>query len=98
MKYFIVNLTYEVPFERVAEVVGEHRAFLDMGYENGSFLASGPQNPRVGGLLIARAESREALMALLKDDPVQTKGIVSYHVTEFEPVKRHPEFGAFFAA
>ncbi len=97
MKYFIINLTYLVPLEKVADVVGEHRAFLDEGYKRGWFLASGPQNPKLGGLLIARAPSREDLDALLANDPFKLKEICSYGFIEFDPVKRHPEMGAFFA-
>lgn len=97
MKFFIINLNYLVPFERVAEVVTEHRKFLDEGYSRGWFLASGPRNPKTGGLIIARAPSIDELRGFLANDPFQSNGIAEYVYTEFEPVKRHGDFGAFFA-
>lgn len=97
MKFFILDLRYLVPLERVAEVVGAHREFLDGGYRRGWFLASGPRVPKTGGIVIARAPGEAELRALLADDPFVREGIAEYHFLEFEPVKRHPEFAGFFA-
>ena len=98
MKYFVVTLKYLVPMDKVAEIVNEHRAYLDHGYSQGWFLASGPQNPKTGGLIIARAPGRDYIERLLDKDPFKLKQIASYEVTEFDPVKRHPEMGGFFNA
>lgn len=97
MKFFIAELRYLVPLERVAEVVGRHREFLDQGYRRGWFLASGPKNPKTGGLIVARAPGLAELREFLASDPFAVEGIAEYSFAEFEPVKRHPEFGAFFA-
>lgn len=97
LKYFIIDYHYLVPFEKVAENVADHRAHLDEGYAKGWFLASGPQNPKTGGLLIARAPERSDLDAFFARDPFVTRKIAEPRVIEFEPVKRHPEFAAFFA-
>lgn len=96
MKYFIVNLKYLVPVEQLADHVAAHRAHLDSGYSQGWFLASGPQNPKVGGIIIARAPSREYLEKLFEKDPFKVKQLAEYQIVEFEPVKRHPEMAAFF--
>ena len=96
MKYFVVMLKYLVPMEKINEVVGRHREFLDQGYERGWFLASGPQNPKVGGLIIARAPSQADLEKFLANDPFQKESIASATMTEFEPVKRHGEMGLYF--
>jgi len=90
MKHFIVQTTYLVPAEKRATVVGEHRAFLQIGYDQGMLLASGPQEPSVGGIIVARAESREILEKFFLDDPFQLQGIASYQFTEFLPVKHQP--------
>lgn len=98
MKYFVVLIDYTRPIEEVAEVTADHRAFLDQGYEKGWFLASGPRNPRDGGLLISRAPSREELQALLADDPFVLKEVARHQLIEFDPVKRHGDYAAFFEA
>ena len=55
MKHFIVEITYKVSFEEMQKVLPAHRIYLDEGYEKGILLMSGPQNPKTGGIVIARA-------------------------------------------
>ncbi len=97
MKYFVVMLKYLVPLEEVAANVTDHRAHLDRGYSQGWFLASGPLNPKTGGVIIARAPGRDYIEKLIEQDPFKLKGIASFEILEFEPVKKHPDMGAFFA-
>jgi uncharacterized protein YciI len=87
MKHFIIELTYTVSAERLAEIVVEHRAFLATGYARGWLLMSGPQAPRVGGMVVARAPSLEAIQQFFQDDPYQVKGAATYRFVEFEPVR-----------
>jgi uncharacterized protein YciI len=87
MRHFIIELTYTVPAEHLGEDVGEHRLFLQSGYERGWLLFSGPQAPKTGGMVVARAPSLEALREYFQDDPFQKKGLATYRFIEFDPVK-----------
>lgn len=49
--------------------LANHRAFLDEGYKNNFFVASGPRNPRTGGIIIANVKNLEQLENILKQDP-----------------------------
>lgn len=88
MKHFVVEILFSVPFEKVEPVVPAHREFLQGGYDSGLLLMSGPQNPRIGGVLIARAESLEAVQAFVDKDPYKLNGVATYRFIEFNPVKR----------
>jgi uncharacterized protein YciI len=90
MKYFILELTYTIPADQLGETVAEHRKFLQTGYDRGMFLLSGPQIPRTGGILIARAERLEDLHSFFQDDPYNKKGLATYRWVEFNPVLRQP--------
>jgi uncharacterized protein YciI len=90
MRHFLVEITYLVPFEQLAATVSDHRAFLQTGYDRAWVLMSGPQNPKTGGIVIARAPSLEDLQAFFDQDPYQIKHFASYRFVEFEPVKRQP--------
>ena len=92
MKYFVLEGEHLVPFEqRSPELIARHRAFLQEGYDRGDFLLSGPHIPPTGGILIARAESREALMALLQDEPFTKAKVMRFKtITEFNPVQHQP--------
>jgi uncharacterized protein YciI len=88
---YIVNLNYLKPVSEVDTHVVAHRAFLDEYYARGVFIASGPRNPRDGGVIIASSHaSRAELDDILAKDPFSQHGIASYQVTEFVPTKHHP--------
>ena len=91
MKHFLVEAKYLVPYEKIKEVQPRHRIFLQKGYDAGLFLCSGPQvDPPVGGFMVARAESREALESMFREEPFFAEKLASYTFTEFDPVKRQP--------
>ena len=87
MKHFIIEITYTVPVDQLGDVTPEHRAFLQTGYDSGLLLFSGPQVPRVGGIVVARAASLEEIQQFFADDPYQKKGLGAYRFVEFNPVK-----------
>lgn len=90
MHHFIVELTYTVPFEQLAGALPAHRAYLQAGYDQGWLLFSGPQIPKIGGIIVARARSLDDLKHFFLNDPFQGQGLASYRYIEFEPVKRQP--------
>ena len=92
---FIITLTYKQPIEIVDQYLIAHRAYLETGYQNNCFLASGPKNPRTGGIIISQLKDRTQLEALLKNDPFMLNDIADYDIVEFTPVKHHPDFAAF---
>lgn len=84
---FLILLTYQKPLEIVDALLEEHIAFLNAGYDQGIFVVSGRQVPRTGGVIVARAPSREALMDTLAGDPFYREGAARYEVIEFVPGK-----------
>jgi len=91
VKHYLLEGEYLVPFEELAELIPTHRAFLQKGYDDGHFLCSGPQIPARGGFLLARAESREKLEALLAEEPfTKARKMRFSRITEFNPVQHQP--------
>lgn len=80
---FVVELTYVKPLDEVDGHLEAHRAYLDGQYANGTFVASGPKEPRTGGIILARAGSLDELMAALALDPFMIHGVARYAVTRF---------------
>ncbi|HUS15899.1 MAG TPA: YciI family protein [Chloroflexia bacterium] len=87
MKHFLIEITYTAPMERVDEVLAEHRAFLQNAYDNGMLLYSGRQVPETGGIVLARAESQEALEMFFAGDPYKKAEVAQYRFVEFTPGK-----------
>jgi uncharacterized protein YciI len=97
---FIAISMYLKPLEEVDRFYPEHFAWLEGHYASGHFLASGPRLPRIGGLIIARAESRGAFASILAEDPFEQNGLAKYEIFEFTPgtfPRRSSELEAFLS-
>lgn len=92
---FVVKITYLVALDEIDKYVQSHRDFLDEYYKKGLFLVSGPMNPRVGGIIVANGKDKDALMAVLENDPYNKAGIANYEVIEFSAVKYQNEVKAY---
>lgn len=98
MRHFIIDITYTAPLERIEAAVAGHRQFLQLGYDRGWLLMSGPLNPRNGGLIIARAPDLDSLQTFFGEDPYQQQGLAKYQFREFVPVKFQPLLADWCAA
>ena len=58
--YAIAVVRYRKPLEQVLEVVDDHRAYLQDLKRKGWLLASGPLDPRNGGVLLLRVPDEQA--------------------------------------
>ena len=97
---FVAISVYLKPLEELDQLYPAHFEWLRKHYELGRFLSSGPRVPRIGGVLIARAESREEFLSILDEDPFQQNGIAQYDVFEFNPgplPRRSAELEAFLS-
>ncbi|WP_432454403.1 MULTISPECIES: YciI family protein [unclassified Agarivorans] len=87
---FIVSLNYICDLADVETHLDAHIQYLDRHYAAGVFLASGRKVPRTGGVILAQADSRTALDAILAEDPFKIHQLAEYEVTEFIPTKTSP--------
>ena len=82
---FIAILTYKKPLSEVDKHLAAHREFLAAHYAAGNFIASGPQTPRIGGVIMMTAESRAAVDSIISKDPFFVNAIADYQIVEFTP-------------
>ena len=82
---FIAILTYKKTLEEVDRFLQSHREYLAEHYSAGDFIASGPQTPRVGGVIMIKADNRVAVDAIISQDPFKINGIADYQIVEFSP-------------
>lgn len=78
-------ISYVKPLKDVDLVVGEHRKFLELHYANGNFLMSGRQEPRTGGIIIAKAERKTDIQSIIEGDPFFKAKVAEYNIIEFIP-------------
>jgi uncharacterized protein YciI len=92
---FAAIITYIRPIEEIEARTAEHRVWLDQHVESGLLLLAGPMVPRTGGVLIfSGRETKDALAAILKQDPFAVHGLADYELIEFTPGKKNPLFNA----
>lgn len=87
---FVILITYTQPLSQVDALLEAHVRWLDEQYAAGCFLASGRRIPRIGGVVLAVAESEEALRSILRHDPFLQHGVAEYEIIEFVPSKADP--------
>jgi uncharacterized protein YciI len=92
---FIIIMTYTAPLTTIDQHLASHRDYLQQGYEQNYYIASGPQNPRTGGILISQLKDREQIEGIMNNDPFTLLNLADYEIIEFNPVKYHPDFAAF---
>jgi uncharacterized protein YciI len=85
---FIVELTYKAPLEQIDAAMRPHVAFLNKYYAAGNFLMSGRQIPRTGGIIVAMADSREHIEAIMAEDPFCSRGLAEARIIEFRASQR----------
>lgn len=87
---FVVLLTYKKPIAEAELHLAAHIAYLDEHFAAGTFVASGRKVPRTGGVILAKAESRTVLEAILHQDPFSIADVAEFEVIEFVPTKTAP--------
>jgi uncharacterized protein YciI len=82
---FIISLKYRKPLVEVDAHLPAHVEYLKSQYSAGNFLLSGRKIPRTGGIILSSVKTREALEAIIEQDPFHRHQIADYDVIEFSP-------------
>ena len=82
----VIDIAYTGSLDQIDQVLVSHRSFLQKYYDLGILLASGPKNPREGGIIIALGEKAE-MEKIIQEDPFYQNKLATYKITEFNPVK-----------
>ncbi|WP_031464647.1 YciI family protein [Sciscionella sediminilitoris] len=90
---YVVKLTYPADLTEIDARLSEHVAWLEEQYASERLLASGRQEPRLGGVLLFASIPRTELDAALARDPFA--GVAEYEVTKFLASKTHDALAAF---
>ena len=88
---FVVILNYTAPLEEIDHHLEAHNAWLEENFAAGHFLASGRQDPRAGGLVLARAADREELGQILAQDPFGIGKVATHTVIDWRPSRASAE-------
>jgi uncharacterized protein YciI len=85
---FVIELSYKAELSEIDAAMAAHVAFLKKYYAAGTFVVSGRKIPRDGGIILAVAESRERVEAIMREDPFCSRGLAEVRVIEFRVSQR----------
>lgn len=87
--YAMALIRYRRPLEEVVAHQDRHRAYLQGLKAKGILLASGPWDPRFGGIALLRVPDDDVTAALDRvrdNDPYVRAGVVQYELLAWNPV------------
>jgi uncharacterized protein YciI len=85
---FVIELLYKAALSEIDANMRAHMMFLKKHYAAKRFLLSGRKVPREGGIILAVAESREEIEAIVKEDPFVARGLADFRIIEFRESQR----------
>ena len=88
---FVIELVYKADLTQIDAHMTAHVRFLKKYYAAGNFLVSGRKVPRDGGIIVAVAESRKRIEAIVEEDPFFTHGLADFRIIEFRASQRAPD-------
>ncbi|RDU62454.1 YciI family protein [Helicobacter sp. MIT 14-3879] len=83
---FIINVNYKTSLEEIEKNLASHREYLKIGYEKGILLASGPQNPKTGGIIIGIFNNINEAKEFSLNDPFIKNNLAESSIIEFNPI------------
>jgi uncharacterized protein YciI len=92
---FIIDLNYIVPLEELDTHMADHVKYLRKYYKKNVFVASGRKVPRSGGIILALADTKEAIEKIIKEDPFYKHELAEFTITEFLTSQYHPDLKEF---
>ena len=85
---FVLLARYTAPIEEVDKLLEEHKAWI--GRNADKILLTAREEPLIGGLILARADSAEEVWEMIREDPFHASGMSDYEVREYNPVRAAP--------
>ncbi len=92
----VVVLDYVKPLEEIDAQMVAHVGWLEQGFAHGVLLVAGRQDPRTGGVIVARG-SKADIEALAATDPFVTSGVATANVIAFNASFAKPGIAALIA-
>lgn len=80
---FALIVKYIRPLEDVDRFLADHRSYLGTLFEAGLLIGSGPQQPRVGGVILVKGDDPETARRVVENDPFYKNGIAEYQTVQF---------------
>lgn len=85
---FVIELVYTAALAEIDARMKAHVQFLKKHYDAGTFVISGRKVPRDGGIIIATGDNKDAIEAIMREDPFVAHGLAEVRITQFNASQR----------
>ncbi|MFJ9369711.1 YciI family protein [Nocardia sp. NPDC101769] len=82
---FILILTYLEGLDKIDGLMSDHQQYLQRHYHDGTFLLSGRQIPRTGGVILAIGDDLDTIDKITQTDPFVLAGAARYDIIQMTP-------------
>jgi uncharacterized protein YciI len=90
---FIVLLRFSEDRGRAAQLMEDHRQWIERGFADGVFILTGSLAAAGGGAILAHDTSRPDLEDRVKRDPFVAEGVVAAEILEVTPSRVDDRLG-----
>ena len=83
VKYYVLEGSFAEALQEPGELkkaIDAHLDYLQVGFDDGSILVSGPKVGAGGGIIVVKCDDIEKFCS---DDPLVKAGVQQYRITEF---------------
>ncbi len=87
---FVVQLKFSTNRSRASEWMEQHKSWLQRGFDDGVFMASGSLRTQPGGCIVAHGLDMAGLQQRLSEDPFVAHDVVSVEVIDVAMSKAEP--------
>ena len=94
---FVIELIYKADLAEIDAHMRSHMAFLNKHYAAGTFVVSGRQIPRVGGIILAVGDDKQQIEAIVVQDPFVKRHLADFRIVEFRASQRAENVGELIA-
>ncbi|MGW2253651.1 YciI family protein [Kitasatospora sp. NPDC001660] len=95
---FILTVTYLKDLDEIDDLMPEHWQYLERHYREGTFLLSGRQVPRTGGVILAIGDDLDTIKKITRTDPFVRAGAARYDIIQMTPTAASGMLSAGLAA
>lgn len=88
---FLISIEYKVSFDKIEPYLDGHISFVRKFVDAGIFVLTAKKIPRTGGVILAKAESREELMKILSEDPFMAFDLAKSDISEIQLSQVSPQ-------
>lgn len=82
---FVIIVKYKKSLSEIEKHLEAHRALLKKNFAEKKLIAAGPQDPRIGGIILSCHSNRQEVEEFINSDPFKQNDLADYEIIGWNP-------------